>query len=469
MDFTIVTACTPDYMKKLMWTMPTWKTKSQFADKKLMIFYKDLSQMHINTIKKYWSNSELIEWSMPEYDGQRELMLSSFVLGAAKYVKTQYYVKLDADAYFTNDKDVFAPEDFQYDLFAHRWGYTKPGWWVNKMDAWTNNDSWDGDMSNKGSVGHKRIISWCCLHNMDFVRKAARIAGDRLPIPSHDSYLWYLADRFDDVKWKSSNLKKRGVDHNGRWRSIREHVCANDSAWNEYLNECLLRHVQLEITTACNMQCHNCDRNCGTARSGEYMTIEQIRKFVDESLELEHIWDRIDILGGEPSMHPNLSKVIDEIKRYKDIYPRCTIRFTTNGHGDRANQVLTTLPAWIDIRNSAKENKNQLFDAYNLAPIDNGHKRAKSCSIPWRCGLGLTRYGYFLCGAGASVARVFGLDIGIKNLKDINIKKLKRHKKYLCKYCGHSLSDKKQVDQQMTSLSWAKAFTDYQNYDLDLY
>ena len=43
--------------------------------------------------------------------------------------------------------------------------------------------------------GHARIASYVALHKADFTRYCAEIAGDRLPVPSHDTYLWYIAAR----------------------------------------------------------------------------------------------------------------------------------------------------------------------------------------------------------------------------------------------------------------------------------
>ena len=41
--------------------------------------------------------------------------------------------------------------------------------------------------------------------------------------------------------------------------------------------------VELDITWACNLRCFNCNRSCEQAPTGESMTLDQIRRFVDES------------------------------------------------------------------------------------------------------------------------------------------------------------------------------------------
>jgi len=458
-QFAIATAATEPYLKKLRWCVPTWAYKEQFRGKRLYIFYHQVAEKEFDFVREYFPDLVLINWTMPKYDDVRELMLSSFVLGAAEHIKEDYYVKLDADAFFYDDQDVFCKDDFDFDLVAHKWGYTKPKWWIDKLDAWMNNKRWKGEKVG-GSKGSKRIISWCCLHNMEFVRKCARAAGDRLPIGSHDTYLWYMADNLSDCSWRSKNLKDLGVSHCSRWRSIRENICAYNP-WNDYLNEQLLSHVQLEITTACNLSCPSCDRNCGTAPSSERMSLEQVKKFVDESIEIKHQWRRIDVIGGEPTLHPEFGQILEEIKRYKDWAKRCKVRLTSNGTGEKVKRVLSQIPEWVEVRNSEKEKGKRKFEAVNDAPIDKGIKDALSCSIPWRCGLGLSRYGYFLCGAGASIARVFGLGCGVRSIDRLTVEALQEQQRQLCKLCGHSRSVAEEIEGQRTSKSWKYAIKHY--------
>ena len=460
-NFAIATAATEPYLKKLAWTIPTWPMKPQFKGKKLYIFYHGINPKKLDFVREYFPDLHLIAWDMPEYENVRELMLSAFVLGVSKYVKEDYCVKMDADAFFIDEQDVFCKDDFGFDLVAHRWKYTKPKWWVHKMDHWIRNreDDWHGEKVG-GSCGHSRIISWCCLQSVEFIRNCVRACPDRLPIPSHDSFLWYMADNLSDCSWRSKNLKDLGVSHCSRWRSIRENICAYNP-WNPYLNKCLLEHVQLEITTACNLACPSCDRNCGTAPSSERMGLDQVKKFVDESIEAKHQWRRIDVIGGEPTLHPEFGQILEEIKRYREWANRCKVRVTSNGTGEKVKRVLAQVPDWIEVRNSEKEKGKRKFEAVNDAPIDKGIKDALSCSIPWRCGLGLSRYGYFLCGAGASIARVFGLGCGVRSIDRLTIEALQTQQKELCKLCGHSRSVAEEIEGQRTSKSWKYALKHY--------
>ena len=389
---------------------------------------------------------------MPEYENQRELMLSAFVLGIKEFIKTPHFVKLDCDTYFTDDKDVFTEDDLKYDIVGHKWGYTKPGWWISKLEG-TEIDL------NEERRNHDRIASFCCMHNTEYVIKIAEKYGQRLPIPSHDTLLWWHSKN-----WLGKNLKKLGVNNNTNWKKIREAVSVAESHDNPHLNSVLTDKIQLEITTDCNLKCHNCDRCCGIAPSKEYMGIEHVWKFVEESLTLNKKWTRIDVLGGEPALYPHLPQLWSFIRLYKLKNPDCRIRFSTNGIKK------AEVPDWVDVRNSNKIERAQNHTAFNSAPIDNGEKEIKCCSVPWRCGMALTRYGYFLCGAGASIARVFGLDIGIKYLREVNSDAILAQTKDLCKYCGHSQVPSRNISKkQKISPVWEKAIKGYRKVSLSEY
>jgi len=192
--------------------------------------------------------------------------------------------------------------------------------------------------------------------------------------------------------------------------------------------------VELELTTQCNLKCFNCDRSCRQAPSDERMSLSQIKLFLDETIANQRQWEYIAILGGEPTLHPQFWKILDEFKKHN-----IRAEIITNGHGEIVNRALNQLPDdWFSVCNTKKQSPYQNFIYYNLAPIDFGIKKIQPCWILKSCGYGLTRCGYYPCGAGASIDRVFGFDIGLKSLKDLNSTNTAKQLKILCKYCGHS-------------------------------
>jgi hypothetical protein len=230
--------------------------------------------------------------------------------------------------------------------------------------------------------------------------------------------------------------------------------------------------IELEINSYCNLACFNCDRSIRQARTDEEMSLENIQKFVDESIALKWKWHVIKILGGEPTLHPQFFEILKILNIYRDFNPACQITLASNGFGEKVNDVLTMIPSWVKILNTKKTSFVNCFSSYNIAPIDTAEFEnkdfSKGCIIPEKSGLGLTRYGYYACGAGASVDRVFGFDIGIKKLINVTNDQLRKQMKILCSFCGHFKyftydheKTSKCVYNEQMSTSWEKAYAKY--------
>jgi hypothetical protein len=216
MNFTIVTAVTPDYEKYLKISVPTWKRKKQFANQKMILFTYGFEN-HQERFRNLWDDIEIISWDMKEYASQRELILSAFVLGAAKYVQSDYWCKIDGDTIFTTDEDVFTEDDFNYDISSQRWGYSY-GYMIDDLRNWAKDKNLPGKcpigdviINRDKNFSHSRFISYICLHKTEFVRECATYCGNRLPVASHDTYLWYMVSRLPNRKLKRGFLKHKGV------------------------------------------------------------------------------------------------------------------------------------------------------------------------------------------------------------------------------------------------------------------
>lgn len=174
---------------------------------------------------------------------------------------------------------------------------------------------------------------------------------------------------------------------------------------------------------------------------------------------------------GEPTLQPQLFEILKVLKKYKEFYPNSNIQIVSNGFGKKVNEIFGKLPPWLNIENTAKKSSKQTFVSYNVAPIDlDKYKNAdfaKACNITEVCGMGLTRYGYYICGVGASLDRVFGFDIGIKNLfLLLEDSRLKKQRKKLCKYCGHykdknTKNGRDWINEGKMSPGWIKAYRKY--------
>jgi hypothetical protein len=56
--------------------------------------------------------------------------------------------------------------------------------------------------------------------------------------------------------------------------------------------------IDLDITWECNLKCHHCNRSCRQAPTDERMTVGQVRKFLEETLQRRISWKKIQLIGG---------------------------------------------------------------------------------------------------------------------------------------------------------------------------
>ena len=227
-DMTIVTAVNDKYFDKLKTNLPGWQSYEGLREQKFIVFYNNLSRQQKRS--EFWKtlktsgNVTLIPWEFePAGDNIRERMLTAFVLGVAKHVKTSYWMKLDCDARVKDDASPFTWLSYKdYDIVAHRWGYTKVKGdpdakmhWLNALDAWWSKHDKKAqnmftemyDLKKQNRVGHRRWMSTAEIEKTSHTKHIAKLAGGRLPIPSQDTTSWYVAERMG-LKVRRTNMKK---------------------------------------------------------------------------------------------------------------------------------------------------------------------------------------------------------------------------------------------------------------------
>lgn len=245
--------------------------------------------------------------------------------------------------------------------------------------------------------------------------------------------------------------------------------------------------VIIDVTTLCNRHCVDCNRSVGheQAMVREHMSLAQIEKFVAESIACGRRWERIDIEGGEPTLHPDIFGILECLVAYRDRYsPGTNIRVLTNGYGDKAEEVISRLPELgIDLYNSRKTTREQEGHcAFNIAPCDQESSReedfSQGCHLPAVYGLGLTRHGYYPHPVCGGIDRVFGLDMGRKKLPGADEAMTEQYAS-LCRYCGFFLYSKRmqngqkhfsppESDRGRKTVSWQRAYSEYQKKKPDL-
>jgi len=202
--------------------------------------------------------------------------------------------------------------------------------------------------------------------------------------------------------------------------------------------------LEIDITWECNLHCRNCDRSCSQAPTTDRMTVAQISRFVEESKEEGKLWRRLTVMGGEPTLHPDLHEILTLLLEYQaDCTPDVEIVLASNGYGHRARRLLQQVPPGVIVRDGRKSSRCiETFEPFNIAPIDVPDlvdaDFTDGCWITAACGLGLNRHGFYPCGVAGGIARVFGLDIALRRPPSA-AEELRGALGQACQYCGHFL------------------------------
>ncbi len=245
-----------------------------------------------------------------------------------------------------------------------------------------------------------------------------------------------------------------------------------------------MNKIEIDITYDCNLKCISCNRSCTQAASkSDYMSVNQIKEFIHESIEMNKKWELINILGGEPTLHPQFNEIVTFIiKEYVEKYsPKTTIQITSNGLSKETKEKLSLLPKSDNIvldKYSFKQSRTNIyFTPFSVAPIDldelKGADFKQGCWVTSYCGIGLNKYGFYPCGIAGSIDRVLGNDVGIKSLKTLSNENLKDLLSEFCRLCGNFVdynsnkgdfiprSEKGNFTNDLTTDFWVDAYLNF--------
>lgn len=199
--------------------------------------------------------------------------------------------------------------------------------------------------------------------------------------------------------------------------------------------------IEIDITYACNLRCLNCNRSVSQAPEKLQISLGTIKRFVSESIARNKRWKTIRILGGEPTLHPDFLRIIDELLKYRRWQLGCVIEVVSNGHGKAVNSTLKKIPSDVRIENTSKTgNVQPAFGPFNLAPVDDPSFRSadysNGCAIMEECGMGLTPLGYYPCAVAGGIDRIAGNQLGYADLPSDDDDMAEMNEK-LCRLCGH--------------------------------
>lgn len=199
--------------------------------------------------------------------------------------------------------------------------------------------------------------------------------------------------------------------------------------------------VEIDITYKCNLRCINCNRSCAQAPSEVEMPLSTLEAFIAQSVEKKINWKRIRILGGEPTLHSRFADIVDRLLDYQRRHnPSVRLVVGTNFHGFQVRRALEELPPTVAIKSTLKTSRSNLFRPFNVAPVDTRVNQFSDyscgCRIIAECGLGLTPSGYYMCAVAGGIDRIFGFQLGRKELPDTP-DDLADQMAAFCPLCGH--------------------------------
>lgn len=189
-------------------------------------------------------------------------------------------------------------------------------------------------------------------------------------------------------------------------------------------------NYQLDITYRCNASCINCSRHCNDSLinfdyDNSDLNEEDILFFINEAKKKQVTFKDLRILGGEPTLHPKLEWIIKKLKDQLD-YKYLTIV---------TNEIKKVIYDGVRVKNYYK-NKREYHVCMLAAPKDIGQKTLK-CENPIRCGMTYNKYGFFPCGPGMAIIRLFGFNEYIKKEMPVSVEDFGDLSK-LCSLCQYS-------------------------------
>ena len=252
-DITVVTAVDAVYIDKLYWTYQTWlKFKPEIRDMKCLVIYDETQITPSHPLMQVLSRLSRGKmyfrgWTMHGAETQREKMLSSLVFMPAEHVDTKWYLKLDADTLANERKRWILDEWFQPNekgeepvFVASPWGYTKPGNLLDILDDWGDTVPALAEYPRlniphepgSATVSSARMASWVMFGQTAWTKEAIKACPSRrLPVPSQDTFLYYVAARRKDYYYRA-RMGHHGWAHISKLKNLQcecERLLGSDS------------------------------------------------------------------------------------------------------------------------------------------------------------------------------------------------------------------------------------------------
>lgn len=226
-----------------------------------------------------------------------------------------------------------------------------------------------------------------------------------------------------------------------------------------------LTWLEIELTYRCTLRCHNCNRlvNILPGSHAEDLTCDRIMALIRDSEACGYPWERWWLVGGEPTLHPELMTILRMISAYRDRRgpPFFQIGLATNGFTSQSRRIAAEVKRvfpHVDILDSKKTGPiNPNFVAVCLAATDRGFAGDHvydGCPISWHCGIAMNYRGFYPCAVSAAIDRIWDFQAYITRLEDITETRMKELWQVYCKVCGFYGEVKTEGSKTLVSRVW---------------
>jgi len=220
--------------------------------------------------------------------------------------------------------------------------------------------------------------------------------------------------------------------------------------------------LEIAITYVCNVSCNNClalSPQAPTKRDQD-MTLEDIERFLAESVACNYPWTWLKLHGGEPTLHRQLMEICHALTAYKTA-SNPAVRLSLVSNDTNRKRVEEVLAAGFDPQLSYKAVGSSAISyvPVNVSPKDIGVSADSGCFIPRDCGISLNNLGFWPCSPSAAAARVFDYEAPVKHVQDLTPERLKVLYSH-CDHCGFAIRQER-TTQQMSSPTWATKLAAY--------
>jgi hypothetical protein len=239
--FTTVIAVDREHLAEIRETWPTWQRFHPEIAANPLLMLTDGTAEFTSGFPDGMREWRLHQITTADSPTQKDRMLSSLLLDAPRLVTTQQWIKIDTDTIAVGPGKPLTKYLGVESLAAPAWPYTIPVDALDQLDAWWKRAGEEAATPPLAEQGRKeperdrvhlsRVIGWLTIIDTAFSRRVAELVRRcSPPFISHDTILWYAAQRWG-IPAKPANFKRDGWDHVLGLRSIKRRVSEVQLGW----------------------------------------------------------------------------------------------------------------------------------------------------------------------------------------------------------------------------------------------